>query len=234
MTYPLTKKIINNVNEGQQVEKQGTTVSPLDPGGSDVGKLELPENFGEVVKGIYRCAFPQPWNLPALKTLGLRTIITLVDEPYTQSHEKFLEETGITHHRIPFIANKDPAIKTPERVVNAILRLMLNKSNHPILIHCNKGKHRTGCVTACFRKLQGWDRQDILNEYIRYSRPKQRLLDEVFIDEFDPSALSHLAQTSGAMSWELSGTYASITQEEDKNSPENLIQPPRNGIRVVS
>jgi tyrosine-protein phosphatase SIW14 len=65
---------------------------------------------------------------------------TLVDEPYTQSHEKFLEETGITHHRIPFIANKDPAIKTPERVVNAILRLMLNKSNHPILIHCNKGK----------------------------------------------------------------------------------------------
>jgi tyrosine-protein phosphatase SIW14 len=176
---------------------------------------------------------------------------TLVDEPYTQSHEKFLEETGITHHRIPFIANKDPAIKTPERVVNTILRLMLNKSNHPILIHCNKGKvsamfrplrihfslngkqHRTGCVTACFRKLQGWDRQDIMNEYIRYSRPKQRLLDEVFIDEFDPSALSHLAQASGAMSWELSGTYASITQE-DKNSPENLIQPPRNGIRVAS
>ncbi|KAL5000730.1 tyrosine phosphatase family-domain-containing protein [Aspergillus recurvatus] len=234
MTHPLTKKTTNNVNEGQQVEKQGIRISSLGSGDSDVGKPELPENFGEVVKGIYRCAFPQPWNLPALKALGLRTIITLVDEPYTQSHESFLKESGIVHHRIPFIANKDPAIKTSERVVNAILRLMLNKSNHPILIHCNKGKHRTGCVTACFRKLQGWDRKDILDEYLSYSRPKQRLLDEVFIDEFDPSTLAHLAQTSGAKSWERSGTYANIPQTEGKNSPENLLQAPRNGIRVAS
>ncbi|KAL4906478.1 hypothetical protein BDW74DRAFT_133044 [Aspergillus multicolor] len=234
MTYPLIKKTTNNANECQQVDKQGARVSSLDSVDSDVGAPELPENFGEIVKGIYRSSFPQPWNLSALRALGLRTIITLVEEPFTQSHESFLKESGITHHRIPFIANKDPAVKTPDCVVNAILRLMLNKANHPILIHCNKGKHRTGCVTGCFRRLQGWNRQDILDEYFRYSRPKQRLLDEVFIDEFDPSTLSQLPQASDAKSWERSGTYSNIPQGKDQNSPENLLQPARNGIRVAS
>lgn len=26
--------------------------------------------------------------------------------------------------------------------------------NHPLLIHCNKGKHRTGCLVGCFRKVR--------------------------------------------------------------------------------
>ncbi|KAL4927196.1 tyrosine phosphatase family protein [Aspergillus undulatus] len=232
MTYPLIKKTTNGVNESRQVSKQGIRVSPRESVESDGEKSELPENFGEIVKGIYRSSFPQNWNLPALESLGLRTIITLVDEQYTQSYESFIKENGIKHHIVPFIANKDPAVKTPDCVVNVILRIMLNKSNHPILIHCNKGKHRTGCVTACFRKLQGWDGQKIMEEYVRYSRPKQRVLDEVFIREYDPSMLSNLAQISGAKTWASSGIYVNIRHEEDQNSPKKLLHLPYNGIRV--
>jgi tyrosine-protein phosphatase SIW14 len=36
---------------------------------------KLPENFGEIVQGIYRSSFPLPSNLPALKALGLKTIM---------------------------------------------------------------------------------------------------------------------------------------------------------------
>ncbi|KAL4785751.1 tyrosine phosphatase family-domain-containing protein [Aspergillus varians] len=251
MSYPLTKKNTNSVNESHQgwffsvnaiyhvlsptavvniAEKQGT--GGVSPGSeeSDAGKPQLPENFGEIATEIYRSSFPRPCHLPALKALGLRTIITLVEEPYTPSYESFLKENGIKHHRIHFIANKNATVKTPECVVDTILSIMLNKSNHPILIHCNKGKHRTGCVTGCFRKLQGWNEQDINDEYLRYSRPKQRPLDEAFIEAFDPSRLLHLAQVAGAKTWEPSGKYANIQCEEDQNTPNNLLQLPCNGM----
>ncbi|KAL4809049.1 tyrosine phosphatase family-domain-containing protein [Aspergillus unguis] len=223
MNHPLMRKSSNGPIESLQDGKQGIKVSSREAVEPIVGNSELPHNFGEVVKGIYRSSFPHISNLPALKVLGLRTIITLVEEPYTQSHTDFLEDNAIKHYRIPFIANKDPTIKTPECVLNVILRLMLNTSNHPMLIHCNKGKHRTGCVTGCFRKLQGWDIREIIEEYIRYSRPKQRALDEAYIEEFDPSTLSHLAKVSGAGSW----------NSEDQNVPGALLQLPH-GIRVES
>ena len=35
----------------------------------------LPDNFAEVVKGVYRSSFPLTENLEALKELGLRTIL---------------------------------------------------------------------------------------------------------------------------------------------------------------
>lgn len=65
---------------------------------------------------------------------------TLVEEPFPQNHLDFLKENDINHHCIPFIANKDVSVKTPDGVVNTILRIMLDKANHPMLIHCNKGK----------------------------------------------------------------------------------------------
>jgi tyrosine-protein phosphatase SIW14 len=34
-----------------------------------------------------------------------------------------------------------------------------------MLIHCDKGNHRTGCVVGCLRKLQRWSIASITNEY---------------------------------------------------------------------
>ena len=39
------------------------------------GGLVPPKNLGRVMEGVYRSAFPQPENLPYLKTLGLKTIL---------------------------------------------------------------------------------------------------------------------------------------------------------------
>lgn len=92
-------------------------------------------------------------------------------------------------------------------------------------------------MTGCFRKLQGWEKQDIVDEYVRFARPKQRPLDEAFIEAFDPSNLTHLAKTCGAKSWDSSGTYDNIRAEKDQGSPENLFQTssvPRNDVRVAS
>lgn len=76
-----------------------------------------------------------------------------------------------------------------------IMRLIRNPCNHPVLIHCNKGKHRTGCIVAAFRALAAFDDRtdwappangDILSEYRRFSAPKNRALDEEFIAKLSP------------------------------------------------
>ncbi|EIT78324.1 hypothetical protein AO1008_09299 [Aspergillus oryzae 100-8] len=119
----------------------------------------------------------------------------------------FLRENGIAHFRIIVQANKDPEEKTPDHVINGILEILLNKANHPILIHCNKGKHRTGCVVACFRKVQGWNLRDVLDEYLSYSWPKSRALDERFIEAFDATKLDQVAKESGAKLWKPTGSH---------------------------
>ena len=38
--------------------------------------------------------------------------------------------------------------------IGEALSILIDKRNHPVLVHCNKGKHRTGCLIGCMRKLQ--------------------------------------------------------------------------------
>ncbi|RHZ57165.1 3'-5'-exodeoxyribonuclease [Aspergillus thermomutatus] len=187
---------------------------------------KLPTNFGEVVKGVYRSSFPQPWHFQALKKLGLKMIVTFVEGEYTQDYQVFLKENGIEHRRILILANKDPMVRTPDDVVNRVLEIILNKANHPLLLHCNKGKHRTGCIVGCFRKVQGWDMPAIRKEYIHFSWPKSRPLDEGFIELFDETRLRPLAVTSGAISWPAGVILNPLREEivEDENTPRSRRQ----------
>lgn len=67
---------------------------------------------------------------------------------------------------------------------------MVDKRNHPMLIHCNKGKHRTGCLVGCLRKLQHWSYTSIFEEYRLFSYPKSRSMDQQFIELFDARQVS--------------------------------------------
>ena len=37
-------------------------------------------------------------------------------------------------------------------VANAVAELVL-AGNQPVYVHCDKGKHRTGCVIGCYRRM---------------------------------------------------------------------------------
>lgn len=67
-------------------------------------------------------------------------------------------------------------------MITAALIAILDRRNHPMLIHCNKGKHRTGCLIGCLRKLQQWSLTTIFDEYRRFSHPKSRSMDQEFIE----------------------------------------------------
>ncbi len=158
----------------------------------------LPTNFHPIGPGIYRSSYPQAVHFSALKSYRFKTVITFVADPLPAANTAFMTLTGIQHHQIPLPANKDPAVFAPASTINRILRLMLDKRNHPLLIHCNKGKHRTGCAAACFRKVTGWTDDACIAEYERYAAPKDRALDKLFIQRFEPAReLKALALENG-------------------------------------
>lgn len=156
-----------------------------------------PTNFRFIAPGIYRSSYPQEGHFERLEDLGLKTIITFVPQIIPLNYAKFISTHGIIHHHIPILANKDPTMYTSAETVHQVLELLLEPNNYPVLIHCNKGKHRTGCMTACFRKVCGWTDDAAIEEYVRHSSPKDRELDKVFIRRFDPTPLKSIALSRG-------------------------------------
>lgn len=152
-----------------------------------------PANFDIVAPGLYRSSYPSFPHFETLADLELKTIVTFVPEPLPLAYANFITSNGIAHHHVHVLANKDESICTDDETVHKILDLMLDPENYPMLIHCNKGKHRTGCMVACFRRVTGWSVEAAIEEYVRYASPKERELDKKFIERFDPSVLKPLA-----------------------------------------
>jgi len=155
-----------------------------------------PKNFGQVMPGVFRCSYPKPENFSFLKTLGFRSILTLVPEPYSDAHVSFITENGVQHFQIGIEPNKSPFITISPCNMSAALGVVMNPANYPLLIHCNKGKHRTGSVVGCLRKIMGWELEDIFDEYRHYANPKARVLDERYIELFDERAMLWLARSN--------------------------------------
>lgn len=153
-----------------------------------------PDNLGIVVPdAVYRSSYPKPENYPYLKTLGLKTILTLVPEPIAPEYQQFMDGNGIQHFQVHIPANKG-RVQINACEMTRALDVVLDKRNHPMLIHCNKGKHRTGCVVGCFRRVQGQESEAVFDEYHKYAREKARLLDEAFIEQFDENTVMWMAR----------------------------------------
>lgn len=72
-----------------------------------------------------------------------------------------------------------------EEMVLEALEIILNPRNYPLIIMCNLGRHRTGTIVGCLRKLQKWSLTAIFEEYRRFAGSKVRVLNEQFIELFD-------------------------------------------------
>ncbi|KAL1537298.1 Tyrosine-protein phosphatase dsp1 [Salvia divinorum] len=152
-----------------------------------------PLNFSMVDYGIYRSGFPNSANFPFLKTLGLRSIIYLCPEPYPEDNMQFLNANGIRLFQFGLEGSKELFINIPENLILSALRVLLDERNYPLLIHCKRGKHRTGCLVGCLRKCQNWCLASIFDEYQRFAADKARVTDQRFIELFDISRIKKLA-----------------------------------------
>ncbi|KAG2182785.1 hypothetical protein INT44_005765 [Umbelopsis vinacea] len=182
-----------------------------------------PENFNMVSDYIYRSSFPKKKHFSFLKKLGLKSVLlvsnelwlylyagvneplsrhrTLILEEYPEQNMKFLEENNIKFLQFGIAGNKEPFVQIPENKISAALAAILDRRNHPMLIHCNKGKHRTGCLIGCMRKLQHWSYTSIFDEYRRFSHPKSRSMDQQFIELFDTRQVWELVDKEHMPKW---------------------------------
>ncbi|CAL0321058.1 unnamed protein product [Lupinus luteus] len=147
--------------------------------------LVPPTNFSMVEDCIYRSSFPQPCNFPFLQTLNLRSIIYLCPEPYPQQNLDFLQLHDIQLFQFGIEGKTDLSVSTGKDTIMEALKVLIDVRNHPVLIHCNRGKHRTGCIVGCLRKFQNWCLTCVLEEYKRFAGPKSRTTDLKFIETFD-------------------------------------------------
>lgn len=140
-------------------------------------------NFGavDIDQGIYRSSFPHPCNIEQLKSLKLKTVVTLVTAAFESDLTAWLASSNVQHFRINVPSHKSNEDTIPMENIAQVMDLMTDETKRPILIHCNKGRHRTGCMIACFRKLHGMDDVDAITEYHEYARPKARAYDMAFI-----------------------------------------------------
>ncbi|KAK6499595.1 hypothetical protein TWF481_009960 [Arthrobotrys musiformis] len=160
-------------------------------------EYDVPKNFSMVWPGVYRSSFPAEANFSYLKMLKLKTVLTLIPEKYPQPNVEFMQQNGIQHIQIGIRANKEPFVEVPLDKITRAVSIILDKRNHPILIHCNKGKHRTGCIVGCLRKIQKWTLCNVFDEYRRFSHPKERVLDEQVIELWEESQLFAMAKENG-------------------------------------
>ncbi|BFG26036.1 hypothetical protein CerSpe_123110 [Prunus speciosa] len=151
-----------------------------------------PLNFSMVDNGIFRSGFPESANFSFLQTLGLRSIICLCPEPYPEANVEFLKSNGIKLFQFGIEGYKEPFVNIPEDIIREALKVVLDVRNHPVLIHCKRGKHRTGCLVGCLRKLQRWCLTSVFDEYQRFAAAKARVADQRFMEMFDVSSLKHL------------------------------------------
>ncbi|KAM7191334.1 Tyrosine phosphatase family domain containing protein [Rhypophila sp. PSN 637] len=161
-------------------------------------KTGRPANFGVVVPGVYRSSFPQVDDHEFIGRLGLKTIVTLVQKDFPEGYDAFIHKNKIKHHVFDMRGTKKERI--PDKTMKAILGLVMNQANHPLLIHCNHGKHRTGCVVAVVRILTGWDMGHVVDEYRSFAEPKVRECDIEYIRGFEPGRISNLFVRDGVAS----------------------------------
>ncbi|KAK3128665.1 hypothetical protein QOZ80_6BG0464930 [Eleusine coracana subsp. coracana] len=158
----------------------------------DEGTLVPPLNFAMVDDGIFRSGFPEATNFQFLKSLNLRSIVYLCPEPYPETNTEFLDKNGIKLYQFGIEGRKEPFVNIPDEKIREALKVVLDPKNQPLLIHCKRGKHRTGCLVGCLRKLQKWCLSSVFDEYHRFAAAKARITDLRFMELFDVSSLKHL------------------------------------------
>ncbi|KAA8538940.1 hypothetical protein F0562_025632 [Nyssa sinensis] len=147
--------------------------------------LVSPPNFSMVEDAVYRSGFPQPSNFAFLETLKLKSIIYLCPEPYPQENWEFLQSHKIRLFQFGIDGTKEPSLTIPRNTITEALKVLIDVRNHPILIHCRRGKHRTGCLVGCLRKLQNWCLSSVFEEYKHFAGTKSRETDLRFLETYD-------------------------------------------------
>ncbi|KAI9888974.1 MAG: tyrosine-protein phosphatase required for protection against superoxide stress (By similarity) [Vezdaea aestivalis] len=173
-----------------------------------------PTNFAYVENHVYRSGEPSAASIPFISTLKLRSVVWLGSEEPKEAFSTFVDEhDDLTLHCVGLVeSDGQPWDPMTEETVLRALELIIDQTQHPVLVCCGMGRHRTGTVIGCLRRLQGWnlasyacfsilslwirggvtDYQDrALDEYRRICGSRRvRIINELHIEAFQPESIT--------------------------------------------
>src|SRR6476659_5471737 len=121
-------------------------------------------NFGQMDENFYRGARPKDKDYPALKELGIKTIIDLTDNS-REYEQPAVEAAGLRYINIPLVDKTSP---TPDQI-NTFLKVVNDPATGKFFVHCAGGRHRTGVVGAVYRFTHDhWTLDQVMAEMYQY------------------------------------------------------------------
>lgn len=122
------------------------------------------DNFGKVNDNYYRGSQPTGNEFAELKKLGIKTVINLRKDSQQNSGD-LARAAGLQYVSIPLTTKRAATSEQTEY----FLRLVNDRSNWPVFVHCKGGRHRTGEMTAIYRITHdGWTAERAYEEMKKY------------------------------------------------------------------
>ncbi|VVT56576.1 uncharacterized protein SAPINGB_P005159 [Magnusiomyces paraingens] len=192
-----------------------------------------PINFACVERALYRCGQPAPINFPFLKELRLKTIVWLAVEDPSDQFFAFADEHGIDVHHLGIVTEgSNPWDQLTESSIVTALNIIMRKEAYPLMVCCGMGRHRSGTVIGCLRRLQGWNLASISEEYRRFAGARGgRVLIELHIEAFDTATVD--IDMDNVPQWyrtNLTQQYQHQQLIRDEEREENNQEEPATGL----
>jgi protein tyrosine phosphatase (PTP) superfamily phosphohydrolase (DUF442 family) len=133
----------------QNISRPAAWASPIEKEGLG--------NFYKVNDDLYRGQQPTQQGIEQLQKMGIKTIVDLRAE---YSDKNLLKNTSFQYQYIPMMAwapHQEDVIK--------FLKIVTDKQNTPVFVHCKRGADRTGFMCAAYRiAVCGWSKQQAIDE----------------------------------------------------------------------
>ncbi|KAK9236164.1 tyrosine phosphatase family-domain-containing protein [Lipomyces kononenkoae] len=157
-------------------------IMSLVPVKDDPPLLVTPLRYGTVQPKLYRGLYPRKINIPFLRRLKLKTILSLTPEPLEAEIRRFCNEEGIEMKHIKTSKNGKKGLPITYTEVTQAIEIIIRQRHSPLYIHCLNGSQSTSLVIACLRKLSFWRTSSIFSEFMYYSEVSAA--DHKFVEEY--------------------------------------------------